>query len=321
MSLKDFTLQEITAESAAQAAIAPAETPDVLDLQVLHQQVGSITTNAHEVAAVVAEILKAYEGDYSGDIAAAKKDRARLNKASKVLQQKRLEIERAFAAPLAEFKATMASTEKAIKAASERIDAVIKADDARWQQERHTNLTMYWATLDGAAHRPSIEDYLKANPALYYRTTNEKSWRATLDKYSADIVSDVAQLSAHSDPDVAREAVARYCEGMSAAMALSQAHTSVERIRAAAKAQQEAEERAKAQAAAAAAKQEQGAQPQPAAKPVVAPQPAASVPQQPHQPDAEDLLERRFVVRGTREQIIALSDFLNDNNIYFDRID
>lgn len=311
MSLKDFTLQEITADSAAQAAIA--ETPDVLDLQVLHQQVGSITTNAHEVAAVVAEILKAYEGDYSGDIAAAKKDRARLNKASKVLQQKRLEIERAFAAPLAEFKATMASTEKAIKAASERIDAVIKADDARWQQERHTNLTMYWATLEGAAHRPNVDEYLKANPALYYRTTNEKSWRATLDKHSADIVSDVAQLSAHSDPDVAREAVARYCEGMSAAMALSQAHTSVERIRAAAKAQQEREAAAKAQQEAAAIKATMNVAPKPAPAPA---------PQQPTSTPAEEveILERRFVVRGTREQIIALSDYLNDNNIYFDRL-
>lgn len=313
MNLKDFTLQEITAESAAQAALAPAETPDVLDLQVLHQQVGSITTNAHEVAAVVAEILKAYEGDYSGDIAAAKKDRARLNKASKVLQQKRLEIERAFAAPLAEFKATMASTEKAIKAASERIDAVIKADDARWQQERHINLTMYWATLDGAAHRPNIDGYLKAQPALYYRTTSDKSWRATLDKYSADVVGDVAHLSAHSDPDVAREAVARYCEGMSAAMALSQAHTSVERIRAAAKAQQEREAAAKAQQEADAIK----------ATINVAPKPApAPAPQQPTSTPAEEveILERRFVVRGTREQIIALSDYLNDNNIYFDRL-
>lgn len=312
MSIKEFTLQEITAESAAQAAIA--ETPDVLDLQVLHQQVGSITTNAHEVAAVVAEILKAYEGDYSGDIAAAKKDRARLNKASKVLQQKRLEIERAFAAPLAEFKATMASTEKAIKAASERIDAVIKADDARWQQERHTNLTMYWATLDGAAHRPNVEEYLKANPSLYYRTTNDKSWRATLDKHSADIVSDVAQLSAHSDPDVAREAVARYCEGMSAAMALSQAHTSVERIRAAAKAQQDKVAQTAAAINGAWLKMADNFK-------VAAPAPAPK-PQQPTSTPAEEveMLERRFVVRGTREQIIALSDFLNDNNIYFDRL-
>lgn len=311
---------EVQAEVVANTAI---DSSTNIELVVIDKSIGQLTTNAHIVAEQVKGLLTKYDAaTYSGDIATAKADRAMLNKAAKELAAKRLEIEREFAAPLAEFKAVVMAAENDIKAVSKRIDAIVKADDERWASERMAMIVATWEDQEGSQYRNAEQlKYMVAQDKTYmHRTTSDSKVKAKIAEYSASVVAEAKQLMSHPDTDVAHEALALYKAGSSAAYALSQAVQSVERIRAAAKAKieaeakakQEAEERAKAQAAAAVKQQQEAQQPQP----------QAAVPQQPQQTDAEDVevLERRFVVRGTREQIIALSDFLNDNNIYFDRI-
>ena len=113
-----------------------------LELVVSEKTIGSLTTNARQIHDLVEGALPKYDiSNYStDDIAKAKTDKALLNKAAKALNDKRIEFEREFMAPFAEFKEVVTDTVKLIKDAVGKIDTVIKEDEERTKAEKREQI-------------------------------------------------------------------------------------------------------------------------------------------------------------------------------------
>lgn len=113
-----------------------------LELVVSEKTIGSLTTNAKQIRALVAQALPRYDiANYStDDVAKAKADKALLNKAAKTLNDKRIEFEKEFMAPFGEFKSVVGDTVKIIKEAVARIDTIIKADEERFKDEKRAQV-------------------------------------------------------------------------------------------------------------------------------------------------------------------------------------
>ena len=103
-----------------------------LVLEVKEQRLGVLITNALEIKKFVEAKLAGYAPEnYVGKIAEAKADRAELNKASKELNAKRLELEKSFMKPFDEFKAVTKDTTMAIDKASRALDEIVKVEETR----------------------------------------------------------------------------------------------------------------------------------------------------------------------------------------------
>lgn len=120
------------------------ETKD-LTLVVKKQELGELVTNAKEIKSFVDERLKDYTPDnYIGKVEDAKKDRAELNKASKELNAKRLELEKVFMRPFDEFKAVIKETTTAIDGASKKLDEIVKGEEEREKDVKRKQIEEFW---------------------------------------------------------------------------------------------------------------------------------------------------------------------------------
>lgn len=109
-----------------------------LDLVVYEQSEGKLKTNVEKLKALVEKKLVEYKTEnYSPDnIRLAKNDRAILNKAAKMLNDRKNEIRREFLRPLDDFENGVAETVRLIKHASEQIDAIVKEVEEREREEK-----------------------------------------------------------------------------------------------------------------------------------------------------------------------------------------
>lgn len=100
-----------------------------LELIITKQELGSLETNALTIKEKVKELLPNYDvKNYSIDnIEKAKEDKALLNKTSKVLNDKRIELEKQFMQPFENFKGIIKETTDLIKEASSKIDEIVKS--------------------------------------------------------------------------------------------------------------------------------------------------------------------------------------------------
>ena len=89
-----------------------------------------------------AETLERYTPDnYSEEnVEQAKADRAILNKAAKELNDRRIQIEREWNAPLQEFKGIVGDTVKMIADGSAKIDAVVKGVESKAKAEKRASI-------------------------------------------------------------------------------------------------------------------------------------------------------------------------------------
>ncbi|TYT79739.1 DUF1351 domain-containing protein [Treponema phagedenis] len=142
-NLKEFnTMAKQTKEIVAQ--------PIALSLEVYTQNVGELTTNAKELKERVKNQIELYKAEnYTPEnIDAAKKDKAELNKSAKLLNDKRIEIERAFMAPIEEFKTTVNETVSLIKTASNAIDEIVKEVEAQDKAVKKATIIEYFNSLN-----------------------------------------------------------------------------------------------------------------------------------------------------------------------------
>lgn len=109
-----------------------------LQLVITKQELGALETNALAVKEKVQEILKKYdlENYKDKDPIVAKNDRAVLNKTAKVLDKKRLEVERKFMEPINPFKGIIKETIEMITKASSQIDTIVKEAENREKEEK-----------------------------------------------------------------------------------------------------------------------------------------------------------------------------------------
>jgi hypothetical protein len=120
------------------------ETKD-LTLEVKEEKLGELVTNALEIKAFVEKRLTEYKPEnYIGKTDEAKKDRAELNKASKELNAKRLELEKRFMKPFDEFKAVIKDTTSAIDGASKKLDEIVKGEEEREKEEKRHLIEQFW---------------------------------------------------------------------------------------------------------------------------------------------------------------------------------
>lgn len=275
-------------------------TEQSLALNVLDLTFGTLTTNALQLHDYVAATLERYTPEnYSEDnVDQAKADRAILNKAAKELNDRRIQIEREWNAPLAEFKGIVGDTVKMISEGSAKIDAVVKGVESKAKAEKRAAIEEMWERK-GITLLPLSKlwddrwlNKTKRLPAI------EKEIGEKLLKIEAEL--DTLAAVDTEDGDTLR---AYYLDCLDLQRTLAYSAT----LKANRQRLQEEQARRQAEAEAQATREAYVA---PTAEPAhtAYEAPEAVIP---------EVLERTMVVRGTREQLIALAEYMNAEGIWF----
>lgn len=290
------------ATTTTTTAIQPL-TEQSLSLNVLDLTFGTLTTNALQLHDYVAATLERYTPEnYSEDnVEQAKADRAILNKAAKELNDRRIQIEREWNAPLQEFKGIVGDTVKMISEGSAKIDAVVKGVESRAKAEKRAAIEELWEKK-GITLLPLSKlwddrwlNKTKRLPAV------EKEIGEKLLKIEAEL--DTLAAVDTEDGDVLR---AYYLDCLDLQRTLAYSAT----LKANRQRLQEEQARRQAEAEAQATREA-----------YVAPtaEPAPTTPTTYEAPEAviPEVLERTMVVRGTREQLIDLAEYMKASGIWF----
>lgn len=275
-------------------------TEQSLALNVLDLTFGTLTTNALQLHDYVAETLERYTPEnYSEEnVDQAKADRAILNKAAKELNDRRIQLERDWNAPLQEFKSIIGDTVKMISDGSAKIDAVVKGVENKAKADKRAAIEEMWERK-GITLLPLSKlwddkwlNKTKRLPAV------EKEIGEKLLKIEAEL--DTLAAVDTEDGEVLR---AYYLDCLDLQRTLAYSAT----LKANRQRLQEEQARRQAEAEAQATREAYVA---PTAEPAPSTYeaPEAVIP---------EVLERTMVVRGTREQLIALSEFMNAEGIWF----
>lgn len=287
-----------------------------LELVVSEKTLGSLTTNAKQIRDMVKASLPMYDiSNYTDDnIDQAKRDKASLNKASKALNTKRLEIEKEFMKPFGEFKEVINETVQLIFQCSAQIDVVVKQNEQQYKEKKKSTIVEYFEN-----NNSNLIDFNKVfKPEWLNKSASMKSVCNDVDTIFAKVESEIETLITFGeDFDVLRT---YYMDTLNINNTIQYANRlkeQRERAKAAEEAKRKAEEEAKNL--------------KPETQPVTTPsnlfagyaekQPAFM--EQPTQQPMQqpELLTRAFKVTTTRDNIIALGDFMNEHNIDFDKIE
>ncbi len=279
-------------------------TEQSLALNVLDLTFGTLTTNALQLHDYVAATLERYTPEnYSEDnVDQAKADRAILNKAAKELNDRRIQIEREWNAPLAEFKGIVGDTVKMISDGSAKIDAVVKGVESKAKIEKRAAIEELW-DRKGISLLPLSKlwderwlNKTKRLPAI------EKEIGEKLLKIEAEL--DTLAAVDTEDGDVLR---AYYLDCLDLQRTLAYSAT----LKANRQRLQEEQARRQAEAKAQATREAYVA---PTAEPTTT---DTATTYEATEAGIPEVLERTMVVRGTREQLITLAEFMNAEGIWF----
>jgi hypothetical protein len=296
-----------------------------LELVVSEKTLGSLTTNAKQIRDIVMANLSKYDiSNYTDDnIDQAKKDKAALNKAAKALNAKRLEIEKEFMRPFGEFKEVIAETVKLIGDCSAKIDVVVKQNEQQYKDKKRATIKTYFDGMN-----VNLVDFNKVFKADWLnKSANMKSVCNDIDTIFSLVEKDIETLKTFGeDFDVLRtyymdtlninntiQYANRLKEQRERARAAEEARLKAERERKEAEEQRKTEdEQQNVRPANPFARMNQQMSEQPVFVEQLKTQPA---------PVKEELLTRAFKVTTTRENIIALGNFMNERGIDFNKIE
>ena len=294
-----------------------------LELIVSEKTLGSLTTNAIQIRDMVMAALPKYDiSNYTDEnIDQAKKDKASLNKAAKALNSKRLEIEKEFMKPFGEFKEIVNETVRLIGECSAKIDMVVKQNEQQYKYKKLTDIRIYFDGMNA-----NLVDFKKVfKDAWLNKTVSMKAVCTDIDLILKRIDQDVETLRAFGvDFDVLRT---YYMDTLNIASTIQYANRlkeqrerakAAEEARIKAEHEKKAAEEARMREEAERAKQN-SVNPFARTRQHVTNEPPAFVEQA--KALEPEFLTRTFTVTTTRENIIALGDFMNDNNIDFDKIE
>lgn len=269
----------------------------ITDLSVLPQV---IETNGEELKAWLSEKLTQYNEIVvtPETIKAAKDDKAKLTKLRAALEERRKEVKRQCMAPYEDFERKYKELLALIDEPIGKIDTQIKALDEQEQQEKYNRVKDYF----GCCMSSSLDVPIDVN---FDRILNPK-WKNktikadTLEKEIWDtlcrIKADVEELNSYYTGSPHYTAIMNtYVQGYDKACALAYAAALV---------QQEQRQRAVQQLV---------REPEPTPPPVY-----ESTPEPPVQEQNEPRITGMLRVTVTRQQIIALRDFMRENQITFE---
>lgn len=276
-------------------------TAETLELKIGKKSLGQLTTNALDIKAMVEKILPNYDvANYNeSNIDSAKKDKALLNSFAKSLNDERIKIEREWMVPFNEFKDVANDICKLIKTATDKIDVVVKESEAKEKETKRRQIVDFFDGLNFTL--VPLEKFF--DEKWLNKTAKLKDVQLEIKSKIAKISDDIITIEAiGTDVDLLKSL---YLDTLNLNNTIQYANTLKANREAA---QKEAETRTPAPAQA----KEVPAEENPFSEEVA--QVPASV-----EPKAE-LLVRTMKVTGTYDQLVALGNFMNDNNITFEKI-
>ena len=287
-----------------------------LELVVSEKTLGSLTTNAKQIRDMVKNALPMYDiSNYNDDnIEQAKKDKAALNKAAKSLNSKRIEFEKEFMIPFSEFKEVVSETVQLISECSSKIDNVVKQNEQAYKDTKKAAIIDYFE-----ANNANLVDFNKIfKEAWLNKTVKEKSVFTDIDNILAGIERDIQTIdSMAEDADVLRTYYLDTLNINNTIQYCNRLKEQRERAKAAEEARQKAEEeRLKMQEE---IKAQAENQKQPTPTDLFPGCREAGLNEEPRQ--EVEILTRAFKVTTTRDNIIALGNFMNERGIDFDKIE
>lgn len=287
-----------------------------LELVVSEKTLGNLTTNAKQIRDMVKNALPMYDiSNYNDDnIEQAKKDKAALNKAAKSLNAKRLEFEKEFMKPFSEFKEVVSETVQLISECSLKIDNVVKQNEQAYKDTKKAAIIDYFE-----ANNANLVDFNKIfKEAWLNKTVKEKNVFTDIDNILAGIESDIQTIeSMPEDADVLRTYYLDTLNINNTIQYGSRLKEQRERAKSAEEARKKAEEeRLKMQEERKAQAENQKQSTPTDLFPGCREDGLNEDPQQ-----EVEILTRAFKVTTTRENIIALGDFMNERGIDFDKIE
>ncbi len=283
-----------------------------LDLVVSNKTLGSLTTNAIQIRDLVKTSLPKYDiSNYNeSNIDVAKKDKAMLNNAAKVLTAKRIELEKEFLKPFGELKDTIAETVKLIGECSGKIDTVVKQSEQKEKDAKRSSIQKYWdSKLFTMVSIDKVFDDKWLN-----KGSKEKDIFKEIDSKISKINDDLVTLEAIGQDVELLKSI--YLSDLDLNKAIQYANKLKENK---AKVQQNYPI-AEPAPEAAPANPFGEAPPAPAVEPIVCNNIAPTPTPIPDAPQSE-MLTRALKVTATKENIIALGNFMNEKGITFEKIE
>lgn len=278
-----------------------------LQLVVQDKTLGCLTTNAMQIKSFIESILPNYDvANYNeSNIDKAKKDKAILNKASKALNSKRVELEKEFMNPFSSFKGIISDTINLINKCSSKIDTVVKESEKSYKDNKRKSIQILFDSKKFTL--VSLDKIF--NEKWLNKTIKEKDINADLDEKIAKINDDIVTLEAIGEDVELLKSL--YLDTLNINSTIQYANTLKQNRERASAAEAEKARRE-------AVKQEQAA---PIPQVNITTQQAPEIPVSQSVSQQPTLLTRAFRVTGTREDIIALGDFMNNRGLKFEKLE
>ena len=271
-----------------------------LSVEVFEKRIGMLKWNFEELNRELDLRLERYHNlQYTEEqIAEAKKDRAGLNAFKKAMNDRKIELKKEFCEPYDDFASQVKQLIAKIDKASAGIDLQIKAYEEKEKAEKRAELERYWTEhgprqINVKLDRVFDEKWLN-------KSCRPSQWQTALGEIAEKIDSDVLAIAHFEDVDKMNFCITEYQKTVDLGRTLAAWEDKQEADRQAAETRErmmrEREEReARRKAESEAMRQI-----------LDAPMP--------------ELYTRAFKVQGTREQIIALGNFMKSENIKFWKI-
>lgn len=274
-----------------------------LELVVSEKKLGSLETNALQIKELVEKSLPRFsiENYNSENIDKAKKDKATLNRAAKALNSKRIEIEKEFIKPFEPFKNYVAETIKLINECSAKIDSIVKEEENIYKTKKRESLLSYYNQKELSIPFEKIEKTEWMN-----KGEKESKIFVEIDSIAESIKQNLATISSMQDA----EALTVYYKNC---LDLNRTIQYSNQLIAERSAREEAERERKI------AEEKELSLKETSNQTIKEPE---SEPESKEDEQNADpvVYVRTFKVECSRDQLIALGDWMNDNGIKFQKI-
>lgn len=294
--------------------------PETMDLVIKEFNLGTLATNAENIRATVKHKLEYYrEKTYTDDeIQIAKDDRATLNKSATTLNAAKIELKKKWLKPFEDnFENIIDEAVKDIKTVSTTVDTGIKTQEEKDKQKKKADIETFFASLN-CEHFQLSQIF---NTSWLNKTYKMKDIESEITEKIAQVKSDLLVLSRMGESGV--KAQAHYLISLNLQSAIEEADrikANEDRLAAIEKARQEREtaEKMKPETS------------MPIITPESKPEPIAPIVQETisktetvQTPTVEPIqfYARTFKIYATKENIIKVSQFMDDNGIRWTRID
>lgn len=286
----------------------------------IDQKVGTLNWNFDELNMLIDEGLKKYTGLVitEDQIKDAKAMRANLNGLKDQIDRRRIDAGKEFCAPYEEFKAQVKVVTDKIAKCSKAIDVQIKDFEQREKDEKKARIEAWWNDFCRTEPQVPFADVFEAK--YLNKSCSEADWQNSLEVKCNKIKSALSAIAAIEETAKRDYVLNEFMNSYDLSGALLKYEEYTEKLRKAEEfrkaAEQKAAEKAQDEQKGASERedfQKRGELP----SEVNTPQNGLKRPNTELGSSDPEILERVMRVWGTREQIIALGEFMNQNGIKF----